>query len=122
MRSLRRWSKGLSLIHIFEGQKTLTYQSAGEIYNPEAWESKPYIKLYGSGNITLSVGGQTWRVTGVSEYIEIDSEAMLCSKGQLPQNSKLHGDGFPTFPTGWSTIMTTGNVQKIEIIPRWCTL
>lgn len=91
------------------------------VYNPEDWPSKPYFKLYGDGDIRLAVGGRVWQFSGVSGYIEVDSEIMETHKNLLPQNSKKTGDSYPELAPGWNLVKATG-ATKIEMIPRWCTL
>lgn len=91
------------------------------VYNPEDWPSKPYFKLYGDGDIQLVVGEAVWQFSGVSGYIEVDSDIMETHKDLLPQNSKKTGDGYPELTPGWNLVKATG-ATKIEMIPRWCTL
>lgn len=91
------------------------------VYNPEDWPSKPYFKLYGDGDIRLAVGGRVWQFSGVSGYIEVDSEIMETHKGLLSQNSKKTGDSYPELAPGWNLVKATG-ASKIEMIPRWCAL
>lgn len=91
------------------------------VYNPEDWPSKPYFKLYGDGDIRLAVGEAVWQFSGVSGYIEVDSDIMETHKNLLPQNNKKTGDGYPELAPGWNLVKATG-ASKIEMIPRWCTL
>ena len=104
------------------GEFPVTLQKTDTIYNPEAFKSLPYIQIIGSGDITLSIGGQAWNFKGVDEYIEIDSEMMNAFKGTSLQNSKMSGEEFPVLLPGVNNIVCTGNVSKIKVIPRWCTL
>ena len=111
------------LRYSFDGQKVITAPKAGlQLYNPEKLTAAPYIKIYGSGDISLSVNAATVTFAGVSEYVEIDSEIMNVYKGLTPLNNIMTGDSFPTFAPGMNTIAFTGNVAKAEIVPRWCTL
>ena len=95
--------------------------------NPTAFDSKPYIKIYGSGTVRLMIqpegqGTSVWVLSGVDEYIEIDSELMNCFKDTTLKNDTVTGDGFPMLKPGTTTIACAGNVQRIEVIPRWCCL
>ena len=96
------------------------------ITNPTAFESKPYIKLYSSGAVTLNIssGGSTnaWTISVIDEYTEIDSELMNCFKGKVLKNDAVKGAEFPVFKLGVCTINCTGDVTRIEVIPRWCCL
>lgn len=52
------------------------------ITNPTAFESRPYIKLYGSGTVVIMIQpqGRGMMISNLDEYIEIDSELMNCFK------------------------------------------
>lgn len=111
----------------FAGKQTVAVDASElTITNPTAFESRPYIKLYGSGAVTLNVssGGSTnlWTISEVDETIEIDSELMNCFKNAVLKNDTVTGDGFPMLKPGTTTIACAGNVQRIEVIPRWCCL
>lgn len=105
-----------------EGENTVILTAAGSLYNAEFFPSAPYIKIVGSGTITLTVNNNSFTFTDINEYIEIDSEIMNAYKGVVAQNNKMTGSGFPTFLPGNNTIAWTGNVERLEIIPRWCCL
>lgn len=105
-----------------EGENTVILTAAGSLYNDEFFPSAPYIKIVGSGTITLTVNNNSFTFTDINEYIEIDSEIMNAYKGVVAQNNKMTGSGFPTFLPGNNTIAWTGNVERLEIIPRWCCL
>lgn len=112
----------------FEGQQTITVDGAGiSVTNPTAFESRPYIKVYGSGPVTLIVqpkgqGMTSWSISSIDEYIEIDSEQMNCYKDTVLKNDTVAGDGFPVLKPGTSAIACVGNVTRIEVVPRWCCL
>lgn len=107
----------------FDGQKTIVItQSSTQLYNPENLPAAPYIKIYGNGTITLSVNSITNTFTGVSGYIEIDSEIMNAYKGSTALNNIMTGDTFPKLTPGTNNITITGAASRAEIVPRWCTL
>lgn len=104
------------------GEETVVITTSKRLYNAEAYESKPYIKLYGSGNLQLHINGSLYRFNEVNEYIEVDSEIMNCFKGTTPLNNKMISDGFPVLVPGDNFISRNAAVTRIEIVPRWCTL
>ena len=108
--------------YLIEGRRVITLTAASSLHNPEFFSSKPYIKITGSGNITLSVNNNNFVFKNVDEYIEIDSEIMNAYKGTTSQNSKMFTPTFPEFKKGDNSISWTGSVTKVEIIPRWCCL
>lgn len=106
----------------FEGQNAVVFTNAGSLYNAESFPSKPYIKIFGSGTVTLTINNNSFTFSDINEYIEIDSEIMNTYKGIVAQNNKMTGLGFPYFVPGDNTIAWVGNVDKLQIIPRWCCL
>ena len=105
----------------FEGQRTVEMTAAGTLYNAEQYESKPYIKVVGSGTITLAINSSSVTLSSVNEYIELDSEMLNAYKGTAAANNQMSGD-FPVFAPGDNTISWVGNVTRLEIVPRWCCL
>lgn len=106
----------------FDGQHTVTLGSSGTLYNPEDFPSVPYMKLTGSGDIMLSIGSSYFAFSNVDGYIEVDGEIMAAYKGAELQNDKISFSAFPVLEPGMNKISASGNVSKIEIIPRWCAL
>lgn len=106
----------------FDGQNAVIFDTAGSLYNAEYFSSAPYIKIVGSGTITLTVNNNSFTFNDIDEYIEIDSEMMNAYKGVVSQNNKMTSSGFPSFVPGNNTIAWTGKVDRLEIIPRWCCL
>lgn len=100
--------------------QTITVQNT-QIYNPEAYESLPYIKITGSGDLSLVINGSYYDFTNVSGYVECDSEMMNVYRGTVNKNSDFLTSGFPKLSSGNNFISWTGTVTQIEIKPRWRT-
>ena len=103
-----------------------TISSGDTLYNPFPFESKPYIKITGSGNIVLSIsntkGTQLFTFKNVSGYVECDSELMNVYKDTTLKNNDFQADDFPKLAFGNNVISWTGTVTKVEIISRWVCL
>lgn len=106
--------------YLTSGQNKIT-GSYNKLYNPEAYESEPYFKIFGSGNCYVYVNGAQFSVKDVNGYVEVDSELMSCHKGNTLLNNKMVG-GFPKLKPGSNLIAAASNVTNIEIIPRWRTI
>lgn len=109
----------------FAGQQTVTVDASElTITNPTAFESRPYIKLYGSGTVVIMIQpqGRGMMISNLDEYIEIDSELMNCFKGTALKNDTVKGAEFPALKPGVCTINCNGDVSRIEVVPRWCCL
>lgn len=100
--------------------------SGQAIVNPNAFASKPYIKVYGKGSGTLTIQSESsnasWHFERIDEYTEVDSEQMNCYKGMALKNDTVSGSGFPQLYPEENTIAFDGGITKVEIIPRWVTL
>ena len=101
------------------GDAKTTLTAAGEITNPTAYSALPYIKIYGSGNITLSIGGQSFPFLNIGSYIECDSDLQAVFTGVNNKADKANFDDFPTLKPGANSISWTGTVTKVEIVPHW---
>jgi predicted phage tail component-like protein len=106
----------------WEGQQIFTLTQPGKIYNPEFCQAEPYLKIYGSGDITLNIENKGWIFKDITDFIEVDSEMMNAYKETLPMNDRMQGEGFPILNPGWNELSWEGNLQKIEWKPRWKSL
>ncbi len=106
-----------------EGEKAITYTSAGTLINRTEFTAKPLIRCYGTGY--LYVNDVTIRVRTADGYTDIDSETENCYKGTTSCNANVtFGDDYKTFPSlvaGSNSIRYTG-FSRIEVIPRWWTV
>lgn len=103
------------------GQNTTNMTEHGSIVNMEAFPSKPYIKVYGTGG-NLYINNSTIIFNSIDEYVEIDSEAMAIFKGLENKSGTAQVGEFPQLMPGENVIQWDDNIEKIEIIPRWCAL
>ena len=104
------------------GQTKQALIASGTVTNPESFPSLPYIKITGSGAVTLTIGAKAYSFTSVPTYLEIDSELMSCYKGGTLYNNRIGFTEFPVLQPGNNSVSWTGSVTKIEIIPNWRTL
>lgn len=99
------------------------YTSAFSLFNPEIKEAFPYFKVTVNGDFTLRVNNNNFVFKNVDGFIEIDSEMMNAFKvtnGLIEKrNDRMYTKTFPVLNNGLNDISWTGNVTKIEVIPRW---
>ena len=105
---------------------TLT-TSGGYLTNPTDRESKPFIKVYGSGSGTLTVNGYTISIIGMTDYLHIDCDSQNCFRQVAENRNSLITltRGFPVLKadgTKQSTVSWTGGITSVEITPRWWKL
>lgn len=101
---------------LFLESQTLTLTSGQTIYNPGI-ESDPYIKITGSGIVTLTVNGVAYTIT-VDQYIEIEFPFAW----KLVMNKGRDISGFPKLQPGNNVITWTGTVTEVLLNGRWRTL
>lgn len=102
--------------YFINGKKKINIISSGIVLNNFGnKEALPYIKIYGSGNISVNINGRAFTISNLDSSIGIISEIQEVEeeKGGL-----MEGE-FPYFDIGKNTITYTGNVTKIEITPNW---
>lgn len=103
------------------GNQLHRFSQQGDIINPEAFYSEPYIRVYGSGPGRLYFNSASVEFTNIQEYIELDSEIDQVYKGTQLLNSAAIGE-LPVFMPGKTLIQWEGGITHLEIRPRWCTL
>lgn len=97
----------------------ITMIASGTIFNPGTVNSKPVIKIYGSGDITLNINGNAISLGGIIDYVTINTDLQDCYKDADPiWNNHMAGE-FPELTPGANSISWTGNATKIEITPNW---
>jgi len=108
-------------------QPLITITTPGTVTNPHRIESRPIIKIFGTGNVTLTVNGQAFQIQNIVEHISLETELMM-AYNELPggvidnENDKILTKVYPFLKKGANTISWSGTVSKIEIEPRWRSL
>lgn len=77
--------------------------------------SEPLIKLYGTGNIQLTINGETMEIMNITDYAEIDSKLMqVRNSDKTSKDNDTLGD-FALFGKGINTISYVGTVTKLIV-------
>jgi len=108
--------------YLDSGQEIITITEKTKLINPGTYYAEPTIKIYGTGNITLSINSDFYEFRNVEDEITIDSNLQVVYRDTLNQSNKFYSKDYPLFNTGEINITWEGNVDKIEIIPRWRSL
>lgn len=96
----------------------ITLLTEDTVTNPGTRASKPIIKVYGIGDIALTIGFRNVYLDDVVDYVTLDSVIEDVYKDTVLKNNDWSGD-FPVLQPGDNTISWVGNVTKIEITPNW---
>lgn len=105
------YKSGLNEIQLTNGQR---------VNNMGTRPSRPLIKLIGSGDMAITIGGQTINLQGVQDGIIIDvlDDIVFNLNRTRREWDKVYTYPFPKIPVGESVISWTG-ATAVSIIPRW---
>ena len=76
------------------------------------------IKIYGSGNIQLTINDDTVQINNINQFVELDSKFLLCLNSDKTNKTKDMIGNFPLLTKGENKISWSGSISKIEILPR----
>ena len=103
------------------GEIPMEFTQPFYIKNPTAYESKPLITIYGTGNCSITIGDNTLFMDELTGDITLDTKIQNGFSQATNLNSHLRGT-YPTLAKGDNYVTWTGNISKVEITPRWWTL
>lgn len=95
------------------------------LFNAYPFPALPLLKVTGSGDGTLTVGGLEVTLSGLTDYIYIDCERQNVYRAlDENKNEVLVSDGaaFPVLAPGETAVSWSGGVTGVEITPRWWTV
>lgn len=98
-------------------------EESAYIYNQTGFDSKPMIKIYGSGEGILKIGKYTVEIakTNYSPIIlDCDSQNAYSLLNNL--NKYVNAPEFPVLIPGKNEISIEGAISSVSIIPRWWEL
>lgn len=105
---------------LIKGMEWATVTSGQKVVNLGNYESKPLIKVTGSGTININYNYKNMKFINVNKTFIIDTELedVYGEDGEnLNRFMDINSD-FQAFPEGEFTITYTG-ASKVEIMPRW---
>lgn len=114
----------ISVTFILEPFKYKLYEHPITLTNPQkinydgTVNGEPNFKIYGNGNIQLSINSETVQINNVDGYVELDTKYMLCLNQNKTSKSRDMVGGFPVLSIGINVISWSGNVNRIEMLKR----
>ncbi len=79
------------------------------------YNTYPYIKVEGSGKVTLIINNSEVVINEIQNYIELDCELEEAFKGEMNCNSSIECIDFPKLKPGINTISWLGTVTLLTI-------
>jgi phage-related protein len=104
------------------GEDTIFFSKNGSILNQYGQVALPLIKIYGQGQGSLTVGNTDVIIYYLDGVLYLDSDTQNAYNNVGNQNMYIDAPVFPTLPDGEVRIAFSGDVESVEIIPRWWEL
>lgn len=102
---------------LLSGEIPLARASGSTITNPSVMPSKPFMRVYGTG--TLTIGDYSINILQNSNFIDIDCESMQIYRGTTNLGNDVELTEFPELPSGDTTITYPSTITSFSITPRW---
>jgi phage-related protein len=95
--------------------------SGTDIVNPGTFPASPIIKVEGSGDVVLAIGGTAVGLTGLTGTVTIDCEARFAYATDATDQVAitLADHVWPELAVGTSAVSWVGSVTKVTITPNW---
>ena len=107
--------------HLPEAAETAVASSGASLTNPGTAESRPRVRVYGSGACTATVNGFLMEFASVAGSVVVDSESMdvFAADGVTLANTSAVIGEFPVLSPGANVVSWGGGATGIAITPRW---
>ena len=102
-----------------DGEKVVTFTENGTFLNQYGQIALPFITIYGQGAGQLTVGDCVVEIKSLEEILYLDSETQNAYNNKGNQNLNIDAPVFPVLGDGEIQIVFSGEIEKVEIIPRW---
>lgn len=112
---------------LVSGDFPVLYETPGEIFNPTLFPACPLVTVYGTGAGTVTLGEVTVQILSITDQLILDCDPQQAyrqtAEGELEYcNGEIYAPQFPQLQPGSNPVQFTGDITKIEIIPRWWEL
>lgn len=98
----------------------ITLEVGNDIINEHTRYSKPEFEITGTDDITLTINGSEFAVTGLTlgQTIVIDSSRHITYSGSTLLTGKTSGK-YPLLNVGGNTVSWTGNITSVKYKGNW---
>ena len=105
-----------------DGDVPIVFESDGHLINHYGQIALPFITVYGQGTGVLTIGGCAVYVKSIDGVLYLDSNTQNAYNDKGDQNSNIYAPVFPVLGNGEIPIYWTGDIERVEIVPRWWEL
>lgn len=110
------------------GETVKKFTTSGDLLNPTKFNSKPVVRIYGTGSVDIGSGRIEVKKQGTA-YVEVDCETFDVYEGNENRNDNVvvYNNGiehlFPELVAKKQNSIVLGEgISKVEITPRFFTL
>lgn len=107
--------------YLKSGEQETVFTENGSILNPTVFPSKPLIRVYGKGTVTVGTNVFVINTAG-TEFIEIDTDSKQAYEGTANRNSNIKVNQWGSLSSGNNTITLGTGITKVTVKPRWYEL
>lgn len=107
--------------YLKSGEQDTVFTENGSILNPTVFPSKPLIRVYGKGTVTVGTNVFVINTAG-TEFIEIDTDSKQAYEGTANRNSNIKVNQWGSLSSGNNTITLGTGITKVTVKPRWYEL
>lgn len=107
--------------YLKSGEQETVFTENGSILNPTVFPSKPLIRVYGKGTVTVGTNVFVINAAG-TEFIEIDTDSKQAYEGTDNRNSNIKVNQWGSLSNGNNTITLGTGITKVTVKPRWYEL
>lgn len=107
--------------YLKSGENETVFTKNGSILNPTVFPSKPLIRVYGKGTVTVGTNVFVINTAG-TEFIEIDTDSKQAYEGTANRNSNIKVNQWGSLTSGNNTIILGTGITKVTVKPRWYEL
>ena len=100
-----------------EANEAIAFVRPGSLINAGDMVCYPSVAIYGSGDVTLTIGAQSMTVSGIDGHVTIDCDKLAILSGDGAVLDTAAGDYF-ALQKGASSVSWTGSVEKIAVKRR----
>lgn len=104
------------------GESSILFSENGVIFNQYGQTALPFITLYGQGAGQLTIGDCVVDVKSLEGVLYLDSDTQNAYNDNGNQNMNVNAPTFPVLLDGENIVQFSGDIEKIEIVPRWWEL
>jgi phage-related protein len=104
------------------GEEKIVLTDRGYLNNPHGQAALPLITLYGSGSGGLSIGDRHVEIKSIDGILHLDSDMQNAYNDKGNQNMNINAPEFPILENGINHVYFSGDIERIEITPRWWEL